>query len=264
MIDLYKYYFENIKEEEYYYRFYKRISNEIKKHNVFSSFVEIEKLDFILFDDEELIEKFRNLCQPQFPIDSQENQSWFYLICYYLHKNGYFIEQFPNMLRRPPEIPSNFSVDEIRTYLINKGIHRNGTVQYSDRRVFVANLVFKQNIESVEVGIDIDNMFQKISTRQASFQQMSTDEKIKEIINLIEYMLKGDKGYSTFDYSNVAFDYIDESLIKKYKKHVQCFRHASETSIKERENFTENQKEFMIDLGITILKVIHNIIRKDK
>lgn len=35
MIDLYKYYFENIKEEEYYYRFYKRISNEIKKHNVF-------------------------------------------------------------------------------------------------------------------------------------------------------------------------------------------------------------------------------------
>lgn len=260
MIDLYEYYINNVKEDEYCYRFYKQITNVNKTYNVFSGYIETNNYEFKLFDVTEIIVKFRNLCQPQFPIDSNENKCWFYLICYYLNKNGYIIEQFPDVLRRPPEIPSNFTCDEIRTYLINKGIHRNGIVPYSERRVLVANLVFKQNINSVEVGIDIDNLFQKISTRQASFQEMSTDEKIKEIINLIEYMLKGEKGYSKVDYSSISLDYINEDLVKKYKKQVQCFRHASVSSLNERKTFNEKQKDFLIDLGIIILKVIYSIV----
>ena len=262
MIDLYEYYINNVKEDEYCYRFYKQITNVNKTYNVFSGYIETNNYEFKLFDVTEIIVKFRNLCQPQCPIDSNENKCWFYLICYYLNKNGYYIDQFPNILRRPPEEPSSFSEGEIKTYLISKGIHQNGTVTYASRRVLVSELDFKKSYDSLEIDIDINEMFQRISTRNASFQEMSEDEKLKEILNLIEHMLKKDGKYIEIQYDNVSFDYISDDLIIKYKKQTQCFRHASEDAIKERLMFTDIQKEFLIDLGIVIIKTIYHSLNE--
>lgn len=90
---------------------------------------------------------------------------------------------------------------------------------------------------------------------------MTIDEKIMEITNLIEHMLKKENHYMKVDYPAIAFDYINDEIVKKYKNQTQCFRHASKKSINERQSYDEAQKEFFVDMGITILKVIYSLIK---
>lgn len=70
-------------------------------------------------------------------------------------------------------------------------------------------------------------------------------------------MLKVNGNYIKLDYSKNCFDYIDDKIITRYKKKLQCFRHSSSESISERSGFSEEQKKFMVDYGIVILKGIH-------
>lgn len=75
MIDLYKFYFDNITQEHYHYQFFKIIENVNKVHNVFYGLGDSnEIIKFELFDDEEIIKKFKYLCQPDTQIDSKENR----------------------------------------------------------------------------------------------------------------------------------------------------------------------------------------------
>lgn len=139
-------------------------------------------------------------------------------------------------------------------------MHRqNGQVPFSARRTLIASLTFEKN-NSIEINEDIDMLFKRISTRNAKFESMSNDEKLKEIANLIEYMLFDNGNYKKLDYSKISFNYIDDVLIKSYRKQVQCFRHASQKALNDRKIFKEYQKEFMIDYGITIIKVIFKLI----
>lgn len=260
MIDLYEFYFKNIKEEDYYYRFYSSIKNVNKTYNIFTGEQETSDYEFKLYDIDEIIEKFRSLCEPNCSSNSSENFCWFYLICYYLNYNGYYIEQFKSLLNRPPIEPYDFTYTMMRNYLINNGKSRNGSVPYSERRLLASQLEFKLNSTHLEISENIDEIFKKISTRNASFQEMATDEKLKEIINFLENIMKKDKAYIKLEYSEISFDYINDDFIKKYKNQIQCFRHASEQALLERKAFTELQKEFLIDLGIIIIKVVYNAL----
>ena len=89
---------------------------------------------------------------------------------------------------------------------------------------------------------------------------MSTDEKLAEIANLIENMLKKDGKFLTIDYSLVCFDYINEETFKGYRHKLQCFRHSSDESIRERASFSDGQKAFLIDYGLVIIKAIHDVL----
>ena len=175
-------------------------------------------------------------------------------------KEGYLIKEFPKLLRRPPDNPYEFTYNEIRDRLILLGKQRpNGEVPYAQRRIFVANLTFENEL-LIGVEEDINNLFIKISTRNASFEAMSIDERLKEIANLIEYMLAENGKFKEIEYNTIAFEYIDNDVIKKFRKQIQCFRHASQDAIAEREKFTDNQKDFLIDYGITIIKIIFKLI----
>ena len=136
-------------------------------------------------------------------------------------------------------------------------------MRYAERRKLVANLTFKQKQKYIEINDTIEENFKKISNRQAEFNKMSVDEKILEIANLIENFLKKDKKFIALDYSKICFDYINEDTIKKYRKDIQCFRHSSEQALKERANYSKEQKDFMIDYGLTILKVIHTLLNTE-
>ena len=46
---------------------------------------------------------------------------------------------------------------------------------------------------------------------------MSTDEKLAEIANLIENMLKKNGKFITVNYSTVCFDYVNEDIVKTYR-----------------------------------------------
>jgi hypothetical protein len=260
VIDLKVFYFQNIKEEEYHYRFYDLIKDVNRIRNVYEGYREVKDFKFEIFDEEEAITKFRELCQPEV-IFSTENKCWFHLITYYLNKKGFEIKEFPRVLARPPIDPSDFTYGEIRNRIIAQGDDDNGTVRYATRRTFVANLTFKQKINHINIDDSLNQKFAEISNRQASFNNMSTDEKLAEIANLIENFLKKSGKFINLDYSKICFDYISDDIVTSYRKKMHCFRHATDEAIAERNSYSDEQKDFFVDYGLTIIKVIHSLLK---
>lgn len=260
-MDLKNFYFQNIQEDEYHYRFHASIENVNKVYNIFSGYEEIENYEFEVYDAEEAVTRFRELCQPDVNFSSNENKCWFYLISYYLYKVGYEIKEFPRLLARPPIDPCDFTYGEIRNRIIAQGDDDNGTVRYAVRRNLVASLTFEQKSGHVDIDDSINQKFVEISNRQASFNNMSTDEKLSEIANLIESLLKKKGKFLTPDYSTICFDYISNDIVKSYRKKMHCFRHAADDAIAERNNYSEEQKSFFVDYGLTIVKVIYSLLK---
>lgn len=258
-MDLKEFYFQNIQESEYHHRFYKSIKDVNKVYNFFSGCEEVEDFDFEIYDAEEAITKFRELCQPDVGF-TNENKCWFYLITYYLYKMGYEIKEFPRVLARPPVEPADFTYGEIRNRIISQGNDENGTVRYAVRRTFVANLTFELKSSHIDIADSINQKFVEISNRQASFNNMSTDEKLAEIANLIENLLKKNGKFIKPDYSKVCFDYISDDMVTSYRKKMHCFRHATDEAIAERNSYTEEQKNFFVDYGLIIVKVIYSLL----
>jgi len=259
-MDLKVFYFENIKTNEYHYRFMDSIKDVNKIYNIFTGYEEINDFNFEIYDAEEAILKFRELCQPEVAFDN-EKKCWFYLITYYLHKLGYEIKEFPRILARPPVEPGEFTYGEIRNRIIAQGNDDNGTVRYATRRAFVAALTFELKSCHIEITESINQKFVEISNRQSTFNNMSTDEKLAEIANLIENMLKKDGKFVSIDYSLICFDYINEDTVKAFRHKLQCFRHSSDASIEERTSFSDEQKAFLIDYGLVIIKAIHDLLQ---
>lgn len=102
----------------------------------------------------------------------------------------------------------------------------------------------------------------EISNRNASFDNMSTDEKLAEIANLIENLLKKNGKFISPDYSSICLDFVSNDSVTSYRKKMQCFRHPSEEAIAERKTFTEVQKSFFVDYGLTLVKVIHILLNQ--
>ena len=92
-MNLINFYFDNISDEEYHYRFYETIEK-LEKDRHYS---------FEMNDIDDAIIKFKELCQPDVMYSDTDLICKFYLVTYYLHKNGYFIKEFPNILSNPPE-----------------------------------------------------------------------------------------------------------------------------------------------------------------
>ena len=260
-MDLKDFYFHNIQEDEYHHRFYDSIENVNKIYNIFDGYKEVENHEFEVYDAEEAITKFRELWQPEADVSSNENTCRFYLISYYLYKVGYEIQEFPRLLARPPMDPSSFTYGEIRNKIIAQGDDDNGTVRYAVRRKFVASLIFKQKSTHVDIDDSINQKFVEISNRQATFSNMSIDEKLAEIANLIESLLKKNGKFLTLDYSEICFGYMSNDLVTSYRKKMHCFRHATDDAIAERKTYTEEQKSFFVDYGLTIVKVIHSLLK---
>ncbi|MGJ0751430.1 hypothetical protein [Enterococcus durans] len=260
-MDLKDFYFQNIQKNEYHYRFFNSIKNVNKVYNIFDGYEETEDYEFEVYDVEEAITKFRELCQPEGNFSGNENKCWFYLISYYLFKVGYEIKEFPRLLVRPPVEPSDFTYGEIRNKIIAEGNDDNGTVRYAVRRTFVAGLTFEQKSTYVDVDASINQKFVEISNRQASFNNMSIDEKLAEIANLIESLLKKNGIFLIPDYSTICFNYISNDVVTSYRKKMHCFRHATDEAIAERKNYSEEQKSFFVDFGLTIIKVIHSLLQ---
>lgn len=231
-MDLREFYFENIQKTEWHYRFINDITEVNECENIFTGEKETYDIRFDIYDEEEAIEKFRKLCEPNLVFD-KENTCWFYLVTYYLYKKGYEIVEFPKILARPLKEPGEFATSEIRKRIIDNGDDENGTVRYETRRRYVKELTFRCQENHVEIDELIKKKFIELSNRSASFCNMSTDEKLAEITNLIENLLKRNGRFVDVDYSKVCFDYITENDIKSYRKKMHCFRHATEEALAE-------------------------------
>lgn len=258
-MDLKAFYFQNIQESEHHHRFYEDIKNVNMDYNVFDEYTEVDDYAFEVLDVEEAITKFRELCEPDEDFSGNENKCWFYLVTYYLYKMGYEITAFPRLLAKPPVNPTDFTYREIRNRIISQGGDFNGTVKYATRRTFVAGLSFELRSNHIGIDTSIEQKFIEISNRQASFNNMSTDEKLAEIANLIENMLKKNGRFIVPDYSSICFNYISNETVTNYRNKMHCFRHATEEAIIEKNSYTEKQKNIFVDFGLTIVKVIHTL-----
>lgn len=116
--------------------------------------------------------------------------------------------------------------------------------------------------ENVVIYEEVDELIQKISTRNARFNNMALDEKLKEIGNLIEYLLKDNGKFIKLNYNDISVGFVDDGDVRELRKKVQCFRHSSKESIIERGKYTEQQKLFMVEFGIIICNLIYNELKK--
>lgn len=82
---------------------------------------------------------------------------------------------------------------------------------------------------------------------------MSSDEKLTEITNFIENILKKNEKFITLDYSKIYFHYISNDIVTNYSKKMHCFRNASDEAIVEEKSYSNEQKNFFIDYGLTII-----------
>ncbi len=258
-MELCQFYLDNVKADEYYYIFYDKINNaRVDHYNVFIGKTGSTEFKFDIIDDEDAIEQFKGLCQPEVEGYDFELECKFYAILFYLYKRGYVLNQFPRVIERPPKSRYDFVYHEIRNKIIANGDDFNGTVRYATRRVFISQFIFTQRNPHIELSSGVAQKIRQISNRDASFESMSIDEKLAEIDNAIESLLKDGKNFLQLDYTSICFDFIDDQKIRDYRKKLQCFRHAHDAAIAERATFTDDQKNFLIDFGITVLKVIES------
>lgn len=257
-MELREYYINNVQNHEYHFCFFEEINNVNKVYNVFNG--EVEKYDykFNVKSEEEAIRKFKNICRKNSSYYNQEDKCWFYLLTYYLMKMGYEIKEFPELLTNPPASPEEFISRDIMNKILETVPISLITPRY--RNFFIEKLTFKK-VNYKTLNKDIESKFVEISTRSAGFNDMTIDEQLSETVNLIENYLKKNDKFINVDYSLIALDFISDDIVRKYKGSLQCFRHASEKALKERENFSEDQKLFMREFGILIIEIIHKLLK---
>lgn len=260
MNNLLDFYFDNIKKEEYHYRFYELLKN-LYIENMLSEEDNPARWKFDVYDPIEALSNIIDLCEPSFDEYTIVDNCLFYTSCYYIYKSGYRIKQFPDIVSRPYENLFKFTYDDIRNKLYSMGKKTsNGSVTWAERRAFVSDFELEKIPGRTFKNFTLDEKFREISNRSVLFSDMATDEKIAELNNMIEHLLKIDGKFIELDYSSISLSFIDEEAIKKYRKDTQCFRHKSEDAIEEKNKYTGLQKEFLIDYGILIVKTIHELV----
>lgn len=252
MIDLKAFYLKHVKDSSPYIKYYDNIEAGIGNSPFdFST----ESFEVIIHDKHEAKQKFKQLIQPGNTYSNLDSLK-FILLCFYLNYHGYYIKQFPNFLSLPTNL-NNFATDKIRNYLIVKEKDNNGTVRWAERRKFIGELQFEKGKKIyTNFHESIEERFREISTRGAAFDNMSNHEKLKEIANYLENLLKVDGKYISIN-KNKMLNLISDDFIKKYRNTLQCYRHSTESSLKQRGKL-KDKESFLIYLGISIIHGLQN------
>ena len=245
-MELLKYYLDNVDEDDCYFPFRAMIENG-QQDSMFGFCTPVSTL--FLQTPKEAIRVFKELIQPRDGYDFQDSCR-FVLICHYLYKNNYYIEQFPELLSDPSEL-SDFAYNQVRSYLINERSADPARVTWQSRRDLINDLNFKVSNEFY-IESELNHKFQIISTRGAEFHQMSNEEKLKEIANLIEYLLKDGKKFKVVDCEEKYYNFINNEQIMQFRKLIQCFRHSTKDNLNERKELSSSL-EFLISYGLSIL-----------
>lgn len=245
-MELLSFFLDNITEKDPYYQFKEKI--ETGWFDILDNqYIDYDKLYVV--HPKEAISKFKELCQPA-PNYSDESNVQFILICFYLYKENYYIEQFPDFLFIPQNL-SEFAYGQIRTYLIENWGEDSGRVTWQARRKLIKQLKFKIS-ENYYLRNELNDTFRIISTRGAEFHMMTGEEKLKEIANMLEFVLKDKRKFLSLDTGNLYFNFITNDNIKLYRKKIQCFRHSSKESLEERRELLP-KIDFLISYGLAIL-----------
>ena len=223
----------------------------------------IELNEFIYFDDNDVILRFKELIGPDNEkyYKNKTLNTEFQLIRRYLDSQGYRIAQFPNALHIPNTL-HNFAYNQIRSYIQTK---RNslGTVTWDERRILINELIFSNEAFVFQkVPEDLQTIIKKISLRDATWEQQTDDEKLRTIAEVIENLMKLSNGKFLLVDESDFYGLFTEEQLKNFRKQLQVFRHSHKQALEERESeFDESRKKFLIHLGIVILIRLNEITK---
>lgn len=257
MIELRKYFLEKVTENSTYYKHKKYIESDFQDYAESYECKQIVpevSINELVPDD--FINEFKNLILPRNNYSNEDNFK-FLLICFYLNEKGYYIDQFPNFLKNPIGL-EDFAYYKIRNHLILKKKDRNGNVAWRERKLLIQELnLLRNNSIPTCFNNNIEEIFEEISIRGSTFDNMTNKEKLKEIANFLEHILKENKVYREINEVD-TLNLISNSFIKEYRQILQCYRHANDESIDQR-NKLEEKELFLIHLGIAIIHGIHKL-----
>ena len=225
----------------------------------------IELDEFIYFDDNEMIERFKELISPDNEkyYKNRTLNTEFQLIRRYLDSQGYRIIQLPNALKSPSTL-YDFACNKIRSH-IQKERGFLGTVSWDERRILILGLdILKDDITLQPVPDDLQTIIKKISLRDATWEQQTDDEKLRTIAEVIENLMKLSNGkFLSVDESSF-YGLFTEGQLKNFRKQLQVFRHSHKQALEERDSeFDESRKKFLLHLGIVLLIRLNEITRGD-
>lgn len=115
----------------------------------------------------------------------------------------------------------------------------------------IFNLI-KDDNSYIDISQNVDDVLKVVSSRNATFIEMEIDEKLASINMAIENILVKNQKYISVDSDLLFLGFISEEQIKEYRKLTHCFRHGSSEMVEKRAQFTENQKVFLVNYGLTI------------
>lgn len=220
---------------------------------------ELTGVTYVLSDPQEIIEAFKDISKPP-ETDYPQHEAYFLLICFWLYKNGYSIVEFPNLLSRPTSLHI-FGYQDIRKYLMKRDNY-SGSVSWRDRRELCDSLTIVSNGKFQDVPNEVEDIIKVISTRSADFDSMELDERLSTLNNLVEHLLKKSGKFISLNYDDIFFGYLTEKHVVDLRKKTHCFRHGDKQAVIDRKKYSEEEKKFMVDLGIFITIHIHRHLSK--
>ena len=176
------------------------------------------------------------------------------LICYYLWIKNYVIEGHEEELSSPDYY--NFANKTIKLKaMVSYGDDGTGAVPWTYRRKYVhMELSIKRTLQNVDINENIEELIKEISTGDNMFISMTLDEKLMTIRNVWESISEKYGGYNKIEYKKVFLGYIDNENITEFSRKLHSFRHGNSKSLQERSSISKQEKIYMIDFGITLIK----------
>ena len=255
MIDLLEY-FDNHVEGTYYERFCTKIQRFDDDEAVVFG-LEPSALEYKLYDEDELKDKFRSVCQPP-DNHTPEDESWFILISFYFFYHNIYIRQFPKLFERPKSLP-DFAYTDIRQYAFDNG-YTNGdmtTVRWSIRRQIIKELAFEKSVQGVIPTEAVVELINIIESNDTSWQEMNVDAKLAALNNVIEYCLKRDKGFIEIPEIDNICDFVK---CREFRSKTHCMRHGSQDALHNRSIMSNSEKQFLVDYGVSLVHLIRRNI----
>lgn len=217
----------------------------------------------------DLVESFKKTLEPKFEKTNRfkftdltiEDEKEYKVILKWLLNNGYYIKQFPNVVKKQTPL-NRFAYDEIKAKIrVDKSYHPHDSIPWADRRELINELeIVKKNSDVFfEVEKDLNNTINKIANGRGGLEHQTVDDQIVTLNNCMEYLLKEDGKFKDVS-ETVFYGYFDTKDIMKYRKDTHIFRHASSEALEEKNKWSKEKKQFYIRLGIIMVTAIYNDI----
>ena len=214
----------------------------------------LQSLEYI--DDKQVINEWKTCLYPSsisLVSKIEFEKAKYYLLSYYLWCEGYFIKEFPSELEATLGL-ENFADRVLYKATANRyGRDTNGNVKWEHRRLLIDSLSVMKKDTIITIEEEVDELIKNISTRSAKFEHMATDEKLENIRNAYDHIIKLYGGFDKIDYLKLFMSFIEESNLKNYSKRLHAFRHGDAMALVERAVYTDQEKKYMIEFGIIVL-----------